>query len=213
MSYDNKIEGVPSKRHGRAEDYVTPPFLVAGVGASTGGLEAVSRLIVDLPRSARLSLVLAQHMSPRYPSLLPDILARRTALQVRFAVDEQKVEVSHLYVIPPDKHMTVIDGHLRLTPRPEGAWAHLVDALFCSIAEYYRHKGVGIILSGALSDGSLGCHAIRGVGGITFAQSPAQAQIGSMPRAAIAAGVRQVLPAEEIGAELMRLAESPRFKL
>ncbi len=212
MAEDKELTSAPSRRHGQPDDYLTPPFLVAAVGASTGGLDAVSRLIVDMPRAAQLSLVLAQHMSPRYPSLLAEILARRSALRVAFADDEQKVEVGHVYVIPPDKHMTVIDGHLRLAPRPEGAWAHLIDALFCSVAEYYRHKAVGIILSGALSDGSLGCHAIRAVGGITFAQSPAQAQIGSMPRAAIAAGVHQVMPAEEIGAELVRLAALPRFK-
>jgi two-component system, chemotaxis family, CheB/CheR fusion protein len=200
-------------KSGAPQDYVTPPFLVAAVGASAGGLDAFHKLLGHIPRDAKLAIVLVQHMSRTQPSMLPDILARRTALRVVLAADGHKVELGHVYVIPPDKHMTVIDGHLRVRPRPEGYWSVQVNALFCSLAEYYREKSVGVVLSGALNDGADGFRAIRAAGGTTIAQLPEEAQTESMPRAAIATGdVDMILPAEEIGEELMRLAELPRFK-
>jgi len=196
-----------------ARDYVTPPFLVAAVGASAGGLEALSSLLRDIPREAPLAVVLVQHMARTQPSLLAEILARRTAMNVAQATDGAQVQVGHVYVIPPDKHMTVIDGHLRICPRPEGPWSLQVNALFRSVAEYYRDKAVGVILSGGLSDGAAGFVAIRAVGGVTIAQLPEEAETESMPRAAIATGdVDMVLPVQEIGQELLRLAALPRFK-
>lgn len=196
-----------------SQDYVTPPFLVAAVGASAGGLEAFSSLLREIPREAPLAVVLVQHMGRTHPSLLPEILARRTTMHVAQATDGAQVEAGHVYVIPPDKHMTVIDGHLRICPRPEGPWSLQVNALFRSVAEYYRDKAVGVILSGALSDGAAGFVAIRAVGGITIAQLPEEAQTESMPRAAIATGdVDLVLPVQKISEELLRLAALPRFK-
>jgi two-component system CheB/CheR fusion protein len=194
-------------------DYVTPAFLVAAVGASAGGLEAFSSLLGEIPGEAPLAVVLVQHMSRTHRSLLPEILGRRTTMHVAQATDGVRVEAGHVYVIPPDKHMTVIDGHLRVCPRPEGPWSLQVNALFGSVAEYYRDKAVGVILSGALSDGAVGFVAIRAAGGITIAQLPEEAQTDDMPRAAIATGdVDLVLPAREIGEELLRLAALPRFK-
>jgi two-component system, chemotaxis family, CheB/CheR fusion protein len=200
-----------SSKH--SQDYVTPPFLVAAVGASAGGLEAFSSLLRAIPRDAPLAVVVVQHMLRTHPSFLPEILAERTAMHVSQATDGARVEAGHVYVIPPGKHMTVIDGHLRLCPRPEGPWSLQVDALFRSVAQYYRDKAVGVILSGGLSDGAAGFVAIKAAGGITIAQLPEEAQTESMPRAAIATGdVDMVLPVQEIGQELLRLAALPRFK-
>jgi two-component system CheB/CheR fusion protein len=196
-----------------AQSYVTPPFLVAAVGASAGGLEAFSTLLREMPREAPLAMVLVQHMSRTQPSLLPEILAGRTALTVLQATDGVRVEAGHVYVIPPDKHMTVIDGHLRLCPRPKGPWSLQVNALFSSVAQYYREKAIGVVLSGALSDGAAGLVEIGAAGGITIVQLPEEAQADGMPRAAIATGeVDLVLPVAEIGQELLRLAAQPRFK-
>ena len=102
------------------QDYVTPPFLVVAVGASAGGLEAFSLLLGSLPSDAPLAVVLVQHLSRTHASQLPEILATRTALCVVTASDGVRVELGHVYVIPPATHMTVIDGHLRVRPRPEG---------------------------------------------------------------------------------------------
>jgi two-component system, chemotaxis family, CheB/CheR fusion protein len=203
----------PPSSPARSQDYVTPPFLVAAVGASAGGLEAFSALLREMPRDAPLAMVLVQHMSRTQPSLLPEILAGRTALTVVQATDGVRVEAGHVYVIPPDKHMTVIDGHLRICPRPEGHWSLQVDALFSSVAQYYREKAVGVVLSGALSDGAAGLVEIGAAGGITIVQLPEEAQTEGMPRAAIATGdIDLVLPVAQIGEELMRLAAQPRFK-
>src|SRR5450432_1733169 len=109
----DKVNDAPPK-DGGPQDYVTPPFLVVAVGASAGGLQAFSKLLAPIPRSAPLAVVLVQHMSRTQPSMLPEILARRTALQVSLATDALRVQVGHVYVIPPDTHMTVIDGHLRV---------------------------------------------------------------------------------------------------
>jgi two-component system CheB/CheR fusion protein len=163
------------------EAFVTPPFLVAAVGASAGGLEAFSKLLGPIPGDAPLAVVLVQHMSRTVPSMLPEILASRTALTVVLASDEIKVEQGHVYVIAPDTHMTVIDGHLRVRPRPEGHRSLQVNALFASIAHYYRERSVGVVLSGALSDGADGLRAIQAAGGTTIAQRPDEAQTESMP--------------------------------
>jgi two-component system, chemotaxis family, CheB/CheR fusion protein len=203
----------PPPKTDESKAYVSPPFLVAAVGASAGGLLAFSGLLGAIPRDARLAVVLVQHMSRSAPSLLPEILATRTELEVVLATDEVEIEQGHVYVIAPDTHMTVIDGHLRVRPRPEGYGSVQVNALFASVAEYYREKSVGVILSGALSDGSDGFRAIKAAGGITFAQQPEEAQTESMPRAAIATGdVDQILSAQEIALELLRRSQLPPFK-
>ncbi|MEO7034701.1 MAG: chemotaxis protein CheB [Polyangiaceae bacterium] len=213
MSNENSAQSIDDLKLGDPQDYVTPPFLVAAVGASAGGLEAFSALLGAMPSDAPLAVVLVQHLSRTHASLLPEILAARTALNVLSATDGSRVESGHVYVIPPDKHMTVIDGHLRLRPRPQGHESVQIDALFRSIAEYYGDKAVGVVLSGALHDGADGFRAIRAAGGVTFAQAPEEAQTESMPRAAIATGdVDMILPAREIGQELLRLAALPRFK-
>ncbi|MEO7037143.1 MAG: chemotaxis protein CheB [Polyangiaceae bacterium] len=97
-----------------AEALVTPPFLVAAVGASAGGLEAFSRLVGTLPASAPLALVLVQHLARDQESLLPELLARRTQLTVVEASDNLPIEIGHAYIIPPAAHITVTDGHLRV---------------------------------------------------------------------------------------------------
>src|SRR5882724_3666467 len=134
------------------DPFSTPPFLVGAVGASAGGLEAFSRLVGEIPADAPLALVLVQHLARDQHSLLSEILARRTALTVVEARDQLPIEVGHVYIIPADAHMTVIDGHLRLRPRPPGAGGVQVDLLFRSLAEYYREKAVGVVLSGGATE-------------------------------------------------------------
>ena len=190
----------------------TPAFLVAAVGASAGGLEAFSRLAGEIPADAPLALVLVQHLARGQQSLLTEILGRRTALTVVEARDYMAIEAGHAYIIPPDAHMTVNDGHLRLQPRPPGPGGIQVDLLFRSLAECYGEKAVGVVLSGSASDGAAGLREIKAAGGFTIAQRPDDAQIDGMPRAAIASGAADVvLPAEGIAAELLRLSALPLF--
>lgn len=225
-------KGTPAKRHptGAArpphqqkEDtagtdpsapFEAPPFLVAAVGASAGGLEAFTTLLRNVPRSSPLTLILAQHLARGHASILPDLLRSHTQLEVVGARDNLRIEPRHVYVIPPDTEMTVADGLLRVRPR-EAANRNrsgVVDTLFRSVAECYRDRAIGVVLSGSAADGTAGLREIKAAGGITIAQLPEEAQIDGMPRAAVASGaVDLVLRAGEIASELVRLARHPFF--
>lgn len=192
-----------------------PPFLVAGIGASAGGLDAFIRLIAPIPPSAKLALVLVQHLAREYKSILPELLSAKTGMHVTEGVDGKRIEPGYLYVIQPDTHMAVIDGHLRVRPRPaERGRDTPIDHLFHSMAQHYGERAIGVVLSGGGSDGALGLQEIRAAGGITMAQDPSQAQVDAMPRAAIASGaVELVLEAEQVAEHLVRLSEDAFFDL
>jgi two-component system CheB/CheR fusion protein len=190
-----------------------PPFLVAGVGASAGGLEAFTRMLSPIARGSQLAVVLVQHLSRTHHSLLATLLAAKTALQVKEANDGAIIEPGTVYVIRPDTRMTVVDGSLRVVPRPaEKGVDAPVDRLFESLAEQYKEKAIGVVLSGSGHDGAMGARLIKAAGGIVLVQDPAEAQVDGMPRAAVTSDAADlVLPAEEIAAELMRLARHPFF--
>jgi two-component system CheB/CheR fusion protein len=185
-------------------------FPIVGVGASAGGLEAFTQMLSELPVDTGMAFVLVQHLSPTHQSLLPEILARTTALPVVQAHDEPQVKPDHVYVIPPDRNMVISQGHLRLLPREAGRNQHRpIDFFLRSLAEDQGHRAIGVILSGSATDGTLGLEEIKAEGGITFAQDET-AQYTSMPRSAIASGcVDFVLPPQEIAAELVRIARHP----
>ena len=144
-----------------------PPFLVAAVGASAGGLEAFSLLLAAIPGDAPLALVLVQHLARDQRSILPELLANKTKLTVILAQDEQKIEPKHVYVIPPDARMTVADGHLRVRrSEPERQSEGTVDTLFRSIASEYKERGIGVVLSGSAHDGAAGVKEIKCAGGV-----------------------------------------------
>jgi two-component system CheB/CheR fusion protein len=174
-------------------------------------LEAISELIEALPERCGVALIVVQHLDPTHESLLTEILARRTSMPVAEARNGLALEADHVYVIPPNVTLTVGEGRLRLAPRGEGRARHMpVDALFRSLAEACGESAVGVVLSGADSDGALGIHAIKQAGGITFAQLPESARVPSMPRSAIETDcVDFILRPAEIAAELVRLATHP----
>ena len=184
----------------------TSPTIV-GIGASAGGLEAFSRLVGDLPVNTGLAYVLVQHLDPRHESLLPELLGRATAVTVAQAADGMQIKADHAYVIPPNVTMTVAEGHLRLVQRQLTESPHLsIDAFLCSLAEVHGPAAIGVILSGAGSDGSRGIEAIKLEGGLTMAQDPATARYSSMPRCAIeTACVDFILSPEEIAGQLTKI--------
>jgi len=190
-----------------------PPFLVAAVGASAGGLEAFSSLLRAVPADTPLAFVLVQHLARDQRSILPELLGNVTAMTVVAARDELAIEPRHVYVIPPDARMTVSDGHLRVRPAAAQREAEgMVDVLFRSVASEYQERAVGVVLSGSAHDGSAGLREIKTVGGLTLVQQPEQAAVDGMPRAAIATGaVDAVLSVEEIGEHLTRLAKHAFF--
>ena len=122
-----------------------------------------------------------------------------------------EIEAGHVYVIPPDAQMGVVDGKLQVGQRPNDRTQYTpIDYFFGTLAKFYQERGIAVVLSGTASDGALGLASVKAAGGITFVQDPAEAKFDSMPRAAIAAGVADaVLPAERIAAELVRLCRHP----
>jgi len=186
-------------------------FLIVGIGASAGGLEAFERFLQRIPSNSGLAYVLVQHLSPEHESSLADILSHATHLPVGVAKDAQRIERDHVYVIPPGTGLMVEGGALHLVASEPKGTRLLVNAFLTSLAEDQRENAVGIVLSGTGSDGALGIAAVKRHGGRTFAQLPGDARYESMPAAAIATGmVEQALPVEEIPAALVQLAAERR---
>ena len=206
------VSAVPSA-DAKTAGSAAPPFLVAAVGASAGGLEAFTALLRAIPGEVPLALILVQHLAHDQPSILPELLGKVTALEVLPARDGCAIQPRHVYVIPPDARMTVTDGHLRVRPDAAPREAEgTIDALFRSVADSYQERAIGVVLSGSAHDGSAGLREIKAVGGLTMVQQPDQAAVDGMPRAAIATGaVDAVLPVEQIGEQLVRLATNPFF--
>lgn len=185
-----------------------PPVPIVAVGGSAGGQVAMSELLKNLSPDTGLAYVYIQHLSPDYDSKLDDILSTDTTMPVLEAAHLMHVEADHVYVIPPNKDMEVVDGVLVLMPRkPRPKLHHPIDQFFTSLAERQKDGAIGIVLSGMASDGTLGLKAIKVAGGVTFAQDET-ATYQSMPQSAVAEGVvDMVLSPKEIAVELLRLSK------
>lgn len=194
-----------------------PPasFTVVGIGASAGGLEAISELLAGIAPASGMAFLVVQHLAPLRPSLLPEILSKQTSMHVIEALDGMAVEIDHVYVIPPNTSMSLVQRHVRLRPRGETLGPPMpVDDLFDSLAADLGVDAIGVILSGNGSDGALGLQAIQAEGGITFAQDPMSARHSSMPRAAIGLGcVDSVLSPADIAREIGRVGNYPKRAL
>jgi len=185
-------------------------FPVVGIGASAGGLEALERFFRNAPTDSGMAFVLVQHLDPSHASLLTEILQRTTSMPVIEALDQIPVEPNCVYVIPPNREMTIFHGTLQLSVPNEPHGKRMpIDAFMGSLAEDRQDKAIGIILSGTGSDGTLGLRAILGVGGITLAQEPATAKYDGMPSSAIQAGyVTHVLPVDRMREAILAGADT-----
>ncbi|MBW4570719.1 MAG: PAS domain-containing protein [Tolypothrix carrinoi HA7290-LM1] len=199
-----------SKLDGEQQDN-SNVFPIVGIGASAGGLEAFTQLLNYLPSDTGMGFVLVQHLAPDHKSLLKEILSRATQMTVHEVVDNTTVEPNQLYVIPPNKQMTISQGVLKLMPREKiRGLAMTVDTFFLSLAEDQGNKAIAVVLSGGDSDGALGAKAIKAAGGITFAQCQDTAQVSSMPNTAVATGhVDFILPPQVIAQELAKISQHP----
>ena len=186
------------------------PFPIVAIGASAGGIEAVTQLFEALPRDTGMAYVVIQHLLPTRDSLLSQIFGRATRMPVAEAKEGVRVEKDHVYVIPPNRTLSLHDGALKLTARMEQrGQVRPIDEFMRSLADEHGVKSIGIVLSGTANDGTLGLEEIKAAGGITFAQDESAEQEG-MPRSAIAAGVVDfVLPPHEIAQELVRISRHP----
>jgi two-component system CheB/CheR fusion protein len=180
-------------------------FPVVGIGASAGGLEALEQFFSNMPKDAGMAFVVIQHLDPNYVSIMPELLQRTTAMKVFQASDNLKVKPNCVYVIPPNKSLSILNGALHLIDPVESRCLRLpVDIFFRSLADDRQEKSIGIILSGMGSDGSLGLKAIKEKNGIVLVQTPASAKFDGMPRSAIDAVIADVIaPAEELPSQLI----------
>ena len=184
-------------------------FPIVGIGASAGGLEAFTQLLKSLPCDTGMAYVLVQHLAPTHASALAEILSRATKMPVTEVQNELTVEPNHVYVIPPARSMIMAGDTLQLLPREGNGMHRPIDQFFRSLAEEWRHRAIGVVLSGTATDGTLGLEAIKAEGGITFAQD-GTAQHDGMPHSAIASGcVDFVLPPDEIAREIVRIGHHP----
>ena len=179
--------------------------------ASAGGLKAISAVLSALPSDFPAPIVVVQHLSPRQPSLMADILSRRITLPVTQAQEGEALWPGHVYLAPPDRHLLVThQGTVSLTltekvhhVRPSG------DVLFESVAACYGAGAVAVILTGGDGDGATGLLAVKDAGGLTIAQDEASSESFSMPRAAIATGgVDHILALDAIAPMLLSLVAS-----
>jgi chemotaxis methyl-accepting protein methylase len=175
-----------------------------GIGASAGGLDAFEKLLKNAPSHTNMALVLIQHLDPEHQSQLAEILQRSTSMPVIEVTDNLALLPGHVYVIPPNRYMTVTDGTLHLTVQESPRGKRLpIDTFLISLSQDQTIHPVGIILSGTGSDGTLGLEAIKNCGGITLVQDPATAQYDGMPNNAIASGhVTKILKPEKMLTEL-----------
>jgi two-component system, chemotaxis family, CheB/CheR fusion protein len=186
-------------------------FPVVGVGASAGGLEALTAFLKALPARTGMAVVVVQHLAPQHESALVQLLSKSTSMPVLEVSNGIALQRNHVYVIPPNKSMTIHGGVLDLIPRERASPPyHPIDEFCASLAREQKTTAIGVILSGSGSDGTLGLKAIKSEGGVTFAQDPKTAAWPAMPRSAISAdAVDFVLPPAGIASELVRIGRHP----
>ncbi|MFN0314187.1 MAG: EAL domain-containing protein [Burkholderiales bacterium] len=185
-------------------------FPIVGVGASAGGLEAFTALLRNLPADTGMGFVLVQHLDPHHESALTELLAKTTSMPVGEAAHDQRVQANRVYIIPPNTNLTMAQGVLQIQPRRQTRLPHhSIDIFLESLARDQHERAIGVILSGAATDGTLGLETIKAEGGITFAQDES-ARFDSMPRSAVASGCADfVLSPQNIALELARIARHP----
>ena len=177
------------------------------IGGSAGGVEALLTLAPQLPADIDAALCVVVHFPAESPSLLPQLLDRRTKLVVEQAVQGATLETGHIYVAPPDWHLLIDDHTCQLSHGPrEHGYRPSIDALFRTAAESYGRGVIGVVLSGGLDDGSAGIRHIRLLGGRCVVQDPKDAPFPSMPTNAMAhVSVDRSVPIVEMGSVLTEL--------
>ncbi len=187
-----------------------PTMIYVGIGSSAGGLEAIRELVSALHPSKRITIIIAQHLSPSHASMLADLIRRDCQLEVRDATDGDAPEPNKIYITPPNRDVEIQDGQIRLSEARSGPMPKPnINRFFHSLAESHGPQSVGIILSGTGTDGAAGMIAIKSAGGITAAQDPKSAKYDGMPLAAIQADAADLIQSPaEIAETLLNLEQN-----
>jgi two-component system chemotaxis response regulator CheB len=177
------------------------------IGASTGGVEALKKIVQDLPPDLDASIFIVWHMSSTVRGMLPDILNSLNTINAAHAYDKEPIKPNRIYVAPPDHHLLVEEGRVRVTHGPkENRFRPAVDPLFRSAAYAYGSRVIGVVLSGQLDDGTAGLWRVKYSGGVTVVQDPADAVAPSMPENALReVEVDHCVPLAELAALLVKL--------
>jgi two-component system, chemotaxis family, protein-glutamate methylesterase/glutaminase len=184
------------------------------IGASLGGIDAMKELVGGLPERFPATILFVQHVGPTATSLLPKILADAGPLPVSSPTDFEPLKSGHIYVAPPDHHLLLEQGYVRLTRGPkENRFRPSIDTLFRSAAYAYGPRVVGVVLTGMLDDGTAGLWAVKDRGGTSIVQDPKEATAPSMPQSAMQyVEVDYRLPLSGIAPLLTELAQTPAAK-
>ena len=191
----------PLPAGGRRDDRLP----IVGIGASAGGLEALEQFLSKVPADSGMAFVVIQHLDPTHKGMMTALLQRTTRMTVMQAKNRMKVRPNHVYVIPPNKDMSLLRGTLHLfAPAAPRGLRLPIDFFFRSLADDRGEAGIGVILSGMGSDGTLGLRAIKEKAGLTLVQAPKSAKFDGMPRSAIDAGCADIVAsAEELPARMI----------
>jgi len=187
-------------------------FPVVGLGASAGGLPALLRFFEHMPAHNGMAFVVILHLSPKHQSSADNVLQRATRMPVVQVTERTPIQPEHVYVIGPNVHLSMDDGHIevRELERPRGQHV-AIDIFFRTLADVHRERSFAIVLSGTGTDGSVGLERIKEQGGLTLVQAPDDAEHDGMPQAAIDTGmVDFVLPAADIPQKLVDLWQNAR---
>ena len=189
-------------------------FPVVGIGASAGGLEAFEEFFSKMPSDSGMAFVLVPHLDPSHASMMSDLLRRVTRMPVDEAKDGMPVQANHVYVIPPNRDLTIKDRFLRLeSPLKSHGLRLPIDSFFRSLAQDQKENAIGIIFSGTGSDGTLGIRDIHGAGGTSIVQDPAESRYTGMPSSAIQTGLADlVLPVDKMVSHLVNFVKQFAMK-
>ena len=180
-------------------------FPIVGIGASAGGLETLEQFLESVPAGSGMAFVIVQHLDPTHKGIMAELLQRATGMKVIQVKDRTRVRPDCVYVIPPNKDMSILHGvlHLLEPAAPRGLRLP-IDFFLRSLAQDRQEHSIGVILSGMGSDGTLGLRAIKEKAGVGLVQEPATAKFDSMPRSAVDAGLADIVaPVDELPRKLM----------
>ena len=181
------------------------------IGASAGGVQALSTVVAALPPRLPAAVFIVLHIPADPPSLLPDILSREARMPVSHAKNGEQIEHGRIYIAPPDQHLLIQSSHVKLVHGPkENLHRPSIDTLFRSAARWGGPRVIGVVLTGARDDGTVGMRAIKQRGGITIVQDPVEATFPSMPTSVMQnISVDYSVPVREIGPLLTMLTKEP----
>src|SRR5271165_4643718 len=182
-----------------------PAFPIVGIGASAGGLEALEHFLARVPKQSGLAFVIVQHLDPTRKGIMPELLQRATGMKVIQVADRTLIQPNCVYVIPPNKDMSILHGILHLLEPVVPRGLRLpIDFFFRSLAQDQQERSIGVILSGMGSDGTLGLRAIKEQAGVVLVQDPDTAKFSGMPRSAMDAGLVDIVaPVEELPEKIL----------